>query len=176
MAENGLISEHVQVVICSRIAKPVLTCTGKNIVVEGVELHQAFCGTVTDCVAVIRGATCLRNLKIQSVMGSGVVVSGANVAAKLEACTMANTGKYGCIVSEGASVEARDTTVDGCKAAGVVSRGKGSIFRAETCTFQNNGKSLRLRYLQTCGYVVAVWVLYARSHSECAVLMVLIMP
>jgi hypothetical protein len=128
-----------QVVIVSRSAKPVLTCTGKDLVFEDLELQQSFSETPTDCVSVAKGGVCLRNVVVKSLLGSGLVVSGSKVIASVDSCTF-TAGQYGCFVRDGGSAEAKDTTVEGCKAAGVVSRGKASTFRAETCIIQNNGK------------------------------------
>ena len=133
----------MQVVLRATGSVPAVCASGENLVVEGLELQQCS-GSPIDCVSVTKGSVCFRNVVIKNDTGSGLAASGENVAVLIQACTIIRAGKYGCFVSDQATVEAKDSTIDGCKAAGVVSRGRGSTFRADKCVLQNNGKSASL--------------------------------
>jgi len=116
---------------------PVLTSSGTDVVLEDLQLEQA--GGPHDCVVVSAGSLALQSVAMTSTMRSGCVVSGSSAKVSMQDCSIKGAGKYGCLLSDGAVGDARDSTIQECKAAGVVSRGKGSFLTAHGCTIQNNG-------------------------------------
>ena len=127
-------------VIIRSYSGPVVECCGINIVIEGVELQQTCCDSPTDCVVIKQGSVSLENVAMTSTMGTGLVVSGDHVRVSISEGSFVGTGKYGCLVTDGASVEAKNSRIERCKAAGIVSRGRGSKFAAQQCIVRENGK------------------------------------
>lgn len=127
-----------KVVVRAAGNNPVIHATGNGISVVGLELHQDFAGIA--CVTVTKGSAVFRQCGFKSSLGTGLVVSGAKVL--VDECTIEGTGKYGCLISDQAVVDASRCAIQSCKAAGVVSRGKGSRFKGDLCTIQDNGELL----------------------------------
>ena len=133
-------------VIIRSHAEPVMICRGKNVVLSDLVLEAC----QGDCVSVRSGSLTLTSIAIKTSIGSGLVVNGSNSSSIMHACTIKGAGKYGCLISDGAVVDAKDCTIQACTAAGVVARGKGSLFSAHRCTIQNNGKFFPSLFASFC--------------------------
>ena len=123
-------------VIIRSHAEPVIICKGNDFVLSDVVLEAS----QGDCISVRSGSLTLTSIAIKTSIGSGLVVNGSSSSVVMRACTIKGAGKYGCLISDGAVVDAQDCTIQACTAAGVVARGKGSLFSAHGCTIKDNGK------------------------------------